>query len=299
MMRVRRGAVLTTAILLLAPLSVQAQDAPALPDPAVAAYDTLEPVGPPLDAAESEALSRALVFDPAQLSGTAAVRTLRRPGPPQPHGLDVVGRDNPDGSGTVIVKQLLPPEWDAKIGADLNVAAAPPDAYHPNQPILAGRYTGNSTGAAWASVGVIDKFATLDARLDAGNDQTQLGTTFEHSVPVGSRLSVTLRNRFAVNENFANPSSAPAGLPVTTVPPPPGVAPEAVWSNERAVKFNILPTGTTLSAGLASTNIDPVTHNSLSAEQRLYGPLQLATSLNDIGQATANKSVVARLKFNW
>ena len=59
--------------------------------------------------------------------------------------------------------------------------------------------------------------------------------------------------------------------------PPPRVdtADTKIWGSQKAVKFDILPTGTTFGAGLATASNDPVTHNTLSAEQKLYGPLHL------------------------
>ena len=57
--------------------------------------------------------------------------------------------------------------------------------------------------------------------------------------------------------------------------------------------------GTTLSAGLARTSTDPVLHNSLRADQKLYGPLHVGTALNDVGETTENKSVTASFKLNW
>ena len=65
------------------------------------------------------------------------------------------------------------------------------------------------------------------------------------------------------------------------------------------MKFKVLPTGTTLAAGLASTSLDPVTHNRLSAEQKLLGPFTITTALTDVGQTTANKSISAGFKLNW
>ena len=72
-----------------------------------------------------------------------------------------------------------------------------------------------------------------------------------------------------------------------------------VFGNERAVKFNILPTGTTLGAGLTTASNDPVTHNTISAEQKLYGPLQVTTAVTDFGQTTSNKSITAGFKLHW
>jgi len=82
-------------------------------------------------------------------------------------------------------------------------------------------------------------------------------------------------------------------------PAPGGPAAQQVFGNERAVKFNILPTGTTLGAGFANASNDPVTHNTFSADQKLYGPLHVTTAVTDVGQITSNKSVTAGFKLNW
>ncbi|HEU5445466.1 MAG TPA: hypothetical protein VFU70_07870, partial [Pseudolabrys sp.] len=88
-------------------------------------------------------------------------------------------------------------------------------------------------------------------------------------------------------------------LPLMT-PPPPGVpTAQQVFGSEKAVKFNILSTGTTLGAGFATTSTDPVTHNTFSADQKLYGPLHVTTAVTDVGQTTSNKSISAGFKLNW
>ena len=83
------------------------------------------------------------------------------------------------------------------------------------------------------------------------------------------------------------------------LPPASGPLTPQVFGNERAVKFNILPTSTTLGADLACASNDPVTHNTLSAEQKLYGPLQVTTAVTDFGQAASSKSISAGFKLNW
>ncbi|MFY9880600.1 MAG: hypothetical protein WAK39_14545 [Pseudolabrys sp.] len=40
-----------------------------------------------------------------------------------------------------------------------------------------------------------------------------------------------------------------------------------------------------------SASNDPVTHNTLSAEQKLYGPLQVTTAVTDFGQTSSSKSI--------
>jgi hypothetical protein len=74
---------------------------------------------------------------------------------------------------------------------------------------------------------------------------------------------------------------------------------ETVWNNERGMRVNIASTGTVLSASLISTSADTESHNAISAEQRLYGPLHVTTSVTDLGEETSNKSINASFKLNW
>lgn len=290
-LRVRHGFVVLA--LAFAPLALAgAQDASSASD---AASEGLAPAGPPLSASESETLSRALIFDPTELASRAPDK------PPLPaqaraSALEISSKDRPDGSGTVTVKELLPTDWDAKLGADVNIAAPAPAN---SQPLLpTSRAAGDSTGAAWASFGLIGDFARLDARVDGGNDQGQLGTTFQHSLPLGGRFSLTLRDRYALSENLGGDGAAP-GFPVAALPQGAAAPTEPVWSNQKDVKFNILPSGTTLSAGIATAANDPTVHRTLSAEQKLYGPLHVTTSVTDLGQPTETKRVTAGLRFDW
>jgi hypothetical protein len=40
-------------------------------------------------------------------------------------------------------------------------------------------------------------------------------------------------------------------------------------------------------------------HDTLSADQKLFGPLHVTTAVSDIGQPVTNKSVTAGFKLNW
>jgi hypothetical protein len=255
----------------------------------------------PLDADATAALGQALTFDPASLAAAAPAKPLRLPDLPAPAGLNVSSSDKPDGSANVAIKQPLPTDWDAKVGVDLSLAAPPPVSYQPNQP-LPGSEGGSSSGAAWASMGV-PNLASLDARIDPGSDQGRLGTTLQHSIPVGRDFSLTLRDSYALTGALGTSdptAAAPPGLPVIALPhAAAGAATEPVWRNERGVKFDILPTGTTLAANFASASNDSVTHDTLSADQKLYGPLHVTTSVTDIGEPTINKKITAGLKLHW
>jgi hypothetical protein len=242
---------------------------------------------------ESAILGNALVFDPTALE-TPPKKTLRLPGTSD-KGLDIIRTEKLDGSTTVVLKQPLQSEWSNSVGADLG----PPDSRRRSVfdlPLPTPREDSGS-GAAWASIGV-SNFASVDARVDPYNEQGKFGTTLKQSIPFG-RFAVTLQGSYSVTETLGQPSAGPDDVPLMALPPALAPVSPQVFGNEKTVKFNILPTGTTFGAGLASASNDPVTHNTLSAEQKLYGPLQVTTAITDFGQTTSNKSVTAGFKLHW
>ncbi len=252
--------------------------------------------GDPLTPDEAIALRNALDFN-SNMSSAAPAKPLRLRGLPNSKGADFNRTDRPDGSSAIVMKQQLPIDWDGTIGADLGFRPAPSLGYRPDRPI-AGPSDDRGTGAAWASVGMVPKLATLEARVDPSNDQGRLGTTFKHSMPVGSHLSVTLQNSYSITETFASSSPVQSEVPLMAVPAASAPTPQ-VWGNERAAKFDILPTGTSFGAKLASNSTDPVSHNQLSAHQKIYGPLNVTTAVTDLGQSTTSKSISAGFKLKW
>ena len=289
-MRLRSCARVVTVVLALsaAPITAQAQSI----------HSDVAEQSPPLDAEEAALLGRVLQYDPATLA-TAPVRSLKAPKIKREKTFDVSRTESaPDGSGTVVVRQTVLPDWDAKVGADLNLAGNNPVTYQPNAPLDAySRRTG--AGAAWASIDINDN-ATVDARLDPNNDQGRIGGTLKHSMPVGKSVSVTLQNRVSVTETYgAQAPSGPAGLPLMALPQDSGSGRSQVIGSEQAVRFNVAPTGTTFGATLASSSDDPITRNTLSAEQKLVGPLSVTTRVSDVGQPTVSKSITAGFKLKW
>jgi hypothetical protein len=229
----------------------------------------------------------------------AQTKTLRTPSLKSTKNFDMSRTDRPDGSSNIVLKQPLPIDWDAKVGADLGLRAAPSITYTPD-PWMSGSRDQRGSGAAWASVGLVPNLATVDARVDPSNDQGRVGTTFKHTMPVGSRFSVTLQNTYSVTETFsALSATAPSDFPMMSVPVPSGLPTPQVWGSEKAAKFDYLPTGTSFGAKVATNSTDPVTHNQLTAEQRIYGPLNVTTAVTDFGQTSASKSISARFKLNW
>lgn len=288
------------------PVATVAQDAPesvfVSPDASSPAPDLRPTIAddgqaPGLSAEDNSIIDKALAADPASYLNAPA-RPLRLPALAGTKGLDLSRTNRPDGSGTVVVKKPLASEWDANVGADIGYAADMPYGHDPKNPL--GVTRNERGGAASASVG-LPNFATIDARVDPNNEQGRVGTTFKRSLPVGDKFSVSVQSRYSVTESLGQPQAAATDIPLRVAPPsePTAAAVPRVWGNENFAKFSILPTGTTLGAGLNSTSTDPVTHNTLSAEQKIYGPLGVTTAVTDVGRVNENKSVTARFKLTW
>jgi hypothetical protein len=280
----------------------QAQDiritAPAVAPspPANPADETTRPLTPE----ESALLGQVLSFDPADLAGKQSARPLRLQTLSKPRKLSVSGAQNPDGSRKVVVKQpLAAADWEANVGADLKTATPPAIGFAPGRP-FPGTADDAGAAAAWASIGV-PNLASVDARLDPANERSKLGGTLKHSVPVGKDISVTVQNTYSVTETFSSPATGLAGLPLLAAAPPAADSqgPTEVYGSEKSVKLAIGSTGTTLAAGVTTASNDPVMHDTLSADQKLFGPLHVTTAVSDIGQPVTNKSVTAGFKLNW
>jgi hypothetical protein len=245
----------------------------------------------PLTPAESEMLSNALVFDPAALA-TSPKQSLRVPG--SGIGYNVSRTQNMDGSGSIVVKQPLATDWSNSMGASVG----PTDSRATfGQPLPTTRDS-TPSGAAWASLGV-PNIGSVDARVDPSGEQGKIGTTLKQSIPFGARFAVTLQDTYSVTETLGQPTAGPSDIPLMRSPSAAASATPQVFGNETSVKFNILPTGTSLGAGVVTASNDPVTHNTISAEQKVYGPLQVTTAVTDFGQASSNKSITAGFKLHW
>jgi hypothetical protein len=251
----------------------------------------------PLNPDEAAAFGNALTFDSMNLSDSIPAKSLRLPDLNGPGKFDVSHIDKPDGSRTMVLKQpLAASEWDAKLGADVTLATTPSLSSRPNQPLPLATAS-QDYGAAWASVGV-PNIASLDARVDPTNDQGKLGTTFKQAIPVGNTFSVTLQNTYSVTKTFSSSTTTAFDVPLMAAPVA-GPPASQVWGTEKVIKFNLLTTGTTFGAGVTTASNDPVTHNTFSADQKLYGPLHVTTAVTDFGQPTAGKSLTAAFKLNW
>jgi hypothetical protein len=256
----------------------------------------IDPAAEPELSAEDSALIERAIADTASFS-TTPVKALRLPPSTASKALDLSRTDRPDGSGVVTFKKPLLAEWDANIGADLGLAANTPGIYSRDNPLGVIR-NDRSTGAAFASVG-LSKFTSVDARVDPNSDQGRVATTFKHSLALGDAFSVSLQSRASLTESLGTPQPGASDIPLRVAIGESTAPPARVWGNENVAKLDILSTGTTLGAGLSATSTDPLTHNTLSAEQKIYGPLGLATTVTDVGRASESKSLSARLKLTW
>jgi hypothetical protein len=272
------GALITACLLAAAPFGARADELESTDWNTGVIEQPAEQELPPLSPEEQALLARALSTDPTTLADRITVRPLGAPAVTRSPTLDFSRTDNPDGTGIVVIKRSLSADWNASIGADLGLAAPPPVTYRPAGPMPIAPAVAPSS-AAWASFGVVPSFATVDARVVPGAEQGRVGTTLQHSLPVARGVSVTLRESYAIEQAMN--------------------AGEAVWSNERGMRLNIASTGTVLSASLVSNSIDPDNHDVISAEQRLYGPLHVTTSVTDVGETSSNKSITAGFRLNW
>ncbi|RDV04819.1 hypothetical protein [Undibacter mobilis] len=253
----------------------------------------------PLSAEESERLGQALLFDPRNADAKARALRVRKAAALKTQSLEVSRTKRADGLSTVIFDKPIAPntgDWKARVGADLGMMSDTGISTSPDNPLRVQR-DARSANAAWASVDV-HEIATVDARVSPASEQGMLATTFKRSLPIGSNLSMTLQSRTSMTETYGRGMTT-SDIPMMALPASDGTTTPRVWGQDNSAKLNIIATGTTLGAGVSSSSTDTVTHNTLSAEQKLYGPLSVSTAINDVGQTGESRSVRARAKFNW
>ena len=212
----------------------------------------------------------------------STTKSLRRPDS-APYAAKWKRIDNRDGSANYSVNKPLAAPWDARIGADLATAAPSPELYEPRP--LPGTASSSGSGSAWANVAV-PHVAIVEVRAEPADGYDKFGTRIERLVPVGKSFSVKAQSSLGVTE--MRPSATPAPDAATRL-----------FSTDNSLELNILATGTTLAAGASSLTGDPVTHNRLSAGQKVYGPLNVTGSIYDPGQPTSNMSITAGMNVTW
>ncbi len=183
--------------------------------------------------------------------------------------------------------------WSAKAGVNYRSAPVPNAEFRPSQ-LPDSSLPDQSTGVGWANVTSSsvplgwDK-ATIETQVDPLDEQGKLGTTLSRSIPMGDELSLTLQNGVSVSRTFANSSVSSQAT-----------SSSHGWSSEQALRFNLLPTDTTLSLGGQLSSSDDKWRPTLSAEQKLFGgPVSLTGSVSETSGGETSKSLKAGFKQNW
>ena len=227
---------------------------------------------------DDQTLAKALSYEPA-----AKTKPWQRPDN-TPNAAKWKRTDNRDGSANFSVNKPLATPWDAKIGAEMATAAPPPESYEP-RPLPGTAPSNSGSGSAWANVAV-PYFATVEVRAEPASGYDKFGTKIERSVPVGKSVSVTAQSTVGVTE-----------MRSSAVPTADAAA--RLFSTDNSLQLNVLATGTKFAAGTSTVTGDPLTHKRLSAEQKIYGPLNVTGSISDPGQPTNNMSVSAGMNVTW
>jgi hypothetical protein len=177
--------------------------------------------------------------------------------------------------------------WDGKAGIDYRKPHIPGADFQPDH-LAAGSISDQSTGVAWATItgGQLplgwDK-ASIETRIDPSQEQGKVGTTLSRSVPVGDEVSVTLENGVSVTRTLPHVS-----------------APGQGWASSQALRFNILPTDTSVSVGAGISSTEEKWLRSLSAEQKLFGgPVSVTGSVSETLAGDHTKSLRAGFKRTW
>ena len=177
--------------------------------------------------------------------------------------------------------------WDGKAGIDYRRPSIPGADFQPDQ-LAAGTIPDQSTGVAWATItgGQLplgwDK-AAIETRVDPAQEQGKFGTMLSRSVPVGDDVSLTLQNDVSMTRTLPNAS-----------------APTHGWASSQALRFNILPTDTSMSVGAGISSTDDKWLRSLSAEQKLFGgPVSVTGSVSETPAGDHSKSLKAGFKRTW
>ena len=161
--------------------------------------------------------------------------------------------------------------------------------FQPEQ-LLAGAVPDQSTGVAWATVTAPGMEAPLgwdktsiETRIDPSQEQSKLGTTLSRSVPVSDDVALTLQNGISVTRSLPNASGQVHG-----------------WASSQALRFNFLPTDTSVSLGADISSSDDKWLRTLSAEQKLFGgPFSVTGSVNETAGGDLSKSLRAGFKRTW
>jgi len=181
---------------------------------------------------------------------------------------------------------LLPTPLDTRLGIDLGLAGSGDVTTDPGKYLEPPNDRGS--GAGWASMVVPDvpfgfTRAKVDARFNPAQDQGKFGMAI--SRPVGEGLLMTLHNSYAVTG---------AGTPVTP-------SPRDYYTVEtgHTLRFDVLSTSTAFAAATKSSTIDDKSFRTISAEQKIIGPLSLTGSVSETPTGMLDKVLKAGFRKTW
>lgn len=202
--------------------------------------------------------------------------------------------DKADGSSAVTIKQPVSAFWDARVGADLNLAAQTPATSQEmlTQKLAPDGRSAQSSGSAWAAmtapgVGSIWDKTAIEARTDPAQDQSKFGASLTKSVPFGGdRYALTLQNGYNVTQQTLVPVF---GLGASS----------RIYDTDQSAKLGIAETGTSFIAGQRHSSGDDKWLRRIGAEQKLFGGVTVTGSVSETPEGAANRSVSAGFKTSW
>jgi hypothetical protein len=185
----------------------------------------------------------------------------------------------------------MPPasDWSSKAGIDYRKPSFPAADFQPGA-LTAGSVPDQSNGVAWATVTAPGfQFplgwdqTSIETRVDPLQQQSKVGATLSRSVPVGENVTATLQNGLAVTSPLPNATTHDHG-----------------WTSNQSLRFNVLPTDTSVSLGANISSTDEKWLPSLSAEQKLFGgPFRVTGSVSETPTGETSKSLTAGFKRQW
>ena len=181
----------------------------------------------------------------------------------------------PDESKYKTVKPFasmpLASDWSSKAGIDYRKPSFPAADFQPGA-LTTGSVPDQSNGVAWATVTAPGfQFplgwdqTSIETRVDPSQQQSKVGTTLSRSVPVGENVTATLQNGLGLTSPLPNATTHDHG-----------------WTSNQSLRFNVLPTDTSVSLGANISSTDEKWLPSLSAEQKLFGgPFRVTGSVSE------------------
>ena len=181
------------------------------------------------------------------------------------------------------VERPVAAPWDSKVGVDYRKPSIPATNFQPDQ-LTAGAIPDQSTGVAWATITAPGLGSAL------GWDQTAIETRVDPSASRASshqveplcrlaRTLVTLENGVSVTRSLPSGGTQGHG-----------------WASSQALRFNVLPTDTTVSIGADISSTDEKWLRTLSAEQKLFGgPFSVTGSVSETPTGDMSKSFAGRI----